>query len=52
MSYFFNYRKLYWLDAKLLAIMVSELNGTNMRAIIKSGIVKRPRAMVVNPFEG
>ena len=47
-----NFRKLYWLDAKLHAIIVSELNGTSRLTILKDGFLKRPRAIAVNPLDG
>ncbi|KAL4217440.1 Low-density lipoprotein receptor-related protein 2 [Mactra antiquata] len=45
-------RKLYWIDAKNVGLFVSELNGTNIKTLLSKSILRRPRALVVNPFSG
>ncbi|XP_053385857.1 low-density lipoprotein receptor-related protein 2-like [Mercenaria mercenaria] len=45
-------RKLYWIDAKRVAMYVSELNGTSVKTLLKKTILRRPRALVLNPFTG
>ncbi|XP_052813493.1 low-density lipoprotein receptor-related protein 2-like [Mya arenaria] len=45
-------RKLYWIDAKRISVLVSNLNGTHMKTLLKKTFVKRPRALAVNPFNG
>jgi len=47
-----SFRKLYWIDAKAVALFVAHLNGTHIKTLLKKSIVKRPRALVVNPFTG
>lgn len=50
--FLFNFRKLYWIDAKIVGIFVSELNGTSMKTLLKKSILRRPRALVVHPVTG
>ncbi|KAL3854471.1 hypothetical protein ACJMK2_013739, partial [Sinanodonta woodiana] len=44
--------KLYWVDAQLSTMFVSELNGTSRLKLFEGQIMKRPRAVVLNPFTG
>ncbi|KAJ8319793.1 LOW QUALITY PROTEIN: hypothetical protein KUTeg_001380 [Tegillarca granosa] len=44
--------KLYWVNSRTSSMFVAELNGTYMWTMKKSGFLKNPRAIAVNPFNG
>ncbi|XP_052813290.1 low-density lipoprotein receptor-related protein 2-like isoform X2 [Mya arenaria] len=45
-------RKLYWIDSRRIAVLVSNLNGTHTKTLLKKTFVEKPIALAVNPFTG